>query len=334
MSRNRLLDENAVCLYKMDRDGAAREEDFYRAAYELLKAVRPDVGKRVVMKPNVTVPAEPDSGIITHPTFVRGIVAYLEEVGVRIEDMVIAEGGGSGPPAHSMAPHFQTAGYEALVREKGIRLVNTNVDEPVEIEIAPPIGPSKKMTLSKTVWGEGRYVISVPKMKSHWLPKVTLCMKNLMGSISPIGRRHFCQQARPEHLNPRDGVGEGDYVLWQEKMAEKLCELSLAVQPDLHLVEGVVGREGTGFHRGRNFETHLAALGTNAVAVDAVLSFLMGNDPEKLSFLRKAAQWGLGTNRLSEIAVYELRDGEMVSCRPLGELAFRPPFQMIRGRWG
>ena len=98
MSRNRLLDENAVCLYKMDRDGAAREEDFYRAAYELLKAVRPDVGKRVVMKPNVTVPAEPDSGIITHPTFVRGVVAYLEEVGVRIEDMVIAEGGGSGPP--------------------------------------------------------------------------------------------------------------------------------------------------------------------------------------------------------------------------------------------
>ena len=82
MARNRLLDENTVCLYKMDRDGAAREEDFYRAAYKLLKAVRPDVGERVAIKPNVTVPAEPDSGIITHPAFTRGIVDYLEEIGV------------------------------------------------------------------------------------------------------------------------------------------------------------------------------------------------------------------------------------------------------------
>jgi len=317
----------------MDRDGAAREEDFYRAAYELLKAVRPDVGERVAIKPNVTVPAEPDSGIITHPAFTRGIVDYLEEIGVRIEDMVIAEGGGSAPPEYSMAPHFRTAGYEALAEEKGIRLVNTNVDEPVEIEIAPPGGSPKTMSLSKTVWGEGRYVISVPKMKNHWLPKVTLCMKNLMGSISPIGRRHLCRQSRPAHVDLRSEVSEADYVLWQERMAEKLCELSLAVQPDLHLVEGVVGREGTGFHRGRNFQTHLAALGTNAVAVDAVLSFLMGYDPQKLSYLRKAAQWGLGTNRLNEVVVYELKDGEMVPCRPLREWVFDPPFQVTRGRW-
>ncbi len=70
------------------------------------------------------------------------------------------------------------------------------------------------------------------------------------------------------------------------------------------------------------------------MAIDAVLSFLMGPDPQDLSYLRKAAQWGLGTNRLNEVVVYELKDGEMGPCRPLRELVFRPPFQAMRGRWG
>ena len=113
-------------------------------------------------------------------------------------------------------------------------------------------------------------------------------------------------------------------------MGEKLSELSCAVKPDLHIVEGVVGREGTGFQRGQNLHTGIAAAGRNGIAVDTVVTHLMGFDPQQVGYLRKAAEWGLGPTRLDDIPVFEIHRGEVGQSDDIHKRVFRPPFRLIR----
>jgi len=322
-----MSNKQVVYVHRIELNGEATERDFHRASYELLRALCPDPGDKVLIKPNVTIPTEPDSGIITHPAFVGGIVDYLIEIGVEPGHIAVGEGAGS---SFDMTPHFAHGGYRDLAAEKGIQLVNLNQDASVRVRISPHGKPSKTLSISRIVRGEGRYVINVPKMKNHRLVQTTLCTKNLMGTITPAHLRHLCQQSFPQDLGSSwSNLTEEGIVRWEERMGEKLSELSCAVKPDLHIVEGVVGREGTGFRRGRNLYTGLAAAGVNGTAVDTVVTVLMGFDPKKVGYLRKAAEWGLGPNRLEDIPVFEVQEGEFAPC-DVRKMVFDPPFKLIR----
>lgn len=322
-----MLNEQAVYVHRMELNGEATEQDFHRASYELLRTLCPEPRDRVLIKPNVTIATEPGSGIITHPAFVGGIVDYLIEIGIEPGCIAVGEGIGSNV---DRAVHYVHGGYEDLAAEKGIQLVNLNQDAAVRVQISPHGTPPKTLSISRMVRGEGRYVINVPKMKTHRLTQTTLCMKNLMGTITPMHLRHLCQQSFPPDLRVSwSNLTEEDIVRWEERMGEKLSELSCAVKPDLHIVEGVVGREGTGFRRGRNLPTGLAAAGANGMVVDAVVTYLMGFDPQTVGYLRKAAEWGLGSNRLEDIPVFEVRGDEVVPC-DLHQIVFDPPFRLIR----
>jgi len=62
-----MSNKQAVYVHRIERKGEATERDFHRASYELLRALCPDPRDQILIKPNVTIPTEPDSGIITHP---------------------------------------------------------------------------------------------------------------------------------------------------------------------------------------------------------------------------------------------------------------------------
>ena len=81
-----------VCVHKVALERMPDPEDFERGARELLGAMdlRPD--RPVLIKPNLVMDMAPDSGIVTHPAFVGGMVDHLLAVGLREEEIVIAEG--------------------------------------------------------------------------------------------------------------------------------------------------------------------------------------------------------------------------------------------------
>jgi hypothetical protein len=103
------------------------------------------------------------------------------------------------------------------------------------------------------------------------------------------------------------------------------------LRADLTIIEGVVGREGTGFQRGRNRNLGLVVAGTNVVAVDSVASWLVGFDPLKLIYLRMAAEAGLGENDPARITVYTTEGEELVPCADPAALRADPSFRVISG---
>jgi len=344
-----------VCVHKLALEGMPGPVDFERGARELFGAMdlRPD--RPVLIKPNVVQDMAPDSGIVTHPAFVGGMVDHLLAAGLRKEEIVIAEGGGVDEEGYTwdMREIYGAAGYVSMAAERGVRLMDLNRDESVRVSVDGQI--FSEIGIARAVQCAGRYVINVPKLKTHNLAVMTLSMKNLQGVIVPIQERHLCPihplDFSPEHLprrseplnivHPRQlpaserarwfEIQPSGLTAWEEAWAKKICDLSLAVQPDLNVVEGIVGRDGSGFRRGTNHPTGLAVAGVNPVAVDAVASYLVGSDPREIGHLALAAERGIGTNDLDRIAVYEVRDGELVRCDDLDRLAYPTRFHVIRG---
>jgi uncharacterized protein (DUF362 family) len=181
-------------------------------------------------------------------------------------------------------------------------------------------------------------LINVPKLKTHNLAITTLCLKNMMGAVN-VFDRHYCHQAwqeippalRHDDRPRNEWMDERVHELWQEGLARRLNDTAKAVTPHLNIVEGVVGRDGTGFHRGRNYPLGLAIAGVNMVAVDSVASYLMGFDPAQLIYLRMAAEAGLGRNDLSSLRIYIVQDGAVVPCPDIEALRADPPLRVIRG---
>ena len=332
-----LQDPAAVLVVRSSLSGAVTWDDYHRAAVEALSAIGLELeGERVVIKPNVTAGEhhpDPESGIGTHAAFVRGMVAYLCGHGARASRITIAE---DPRNSNDNAPrHWRGTGYETVAPALGVKLYSpttyTCAKRPVPRPLAHPV-----LNVSRLALAPGTVLINVPKLKTHNLAITTLCLKNLMGLVN-VRDRHYCAQAWQElpeeaRTNPRprhEWLGREMHERWQLGLARRLADTAQVIRPALNLVEGVVGREGTGFQRGRNRPLGLAIAGINMVAVDSVASYLMGFDPQRLIYLQVAAAAGLGESDLSKLRAYTVQGGALVPCPDLGALRADPPFRVV-----
>jgi uncharacterized protein (DUF362 family) len=340
-----LMDANAVVVLQSPRLERPSWEDFRLAGWRAMQALRIELdGERAVLKPNVTSGehiADPDSGVTTHPGFVQGMVEYLQQHGARRSGITVAE-----DPRNSddnTPRHWRATGFEQVAAQTGAKLhcptTYTSVRKTVPNALALP-----SLNVSRLAVAPGSVLFNVPKLKTHNLAITTLCMKNLMGLVF-ARERHFCAQSwreQPEAVrtNPRpryEWLEQADHENWQAGLARRLADTAKVIQPALNLVEGIVGREGTGFQRGRNRGLGLVVAGANMVAVDSLTSWLMGFDPQRLIYLRVAAEAGLGENRIEQLKVYLEQDGELRRCTDLDALraaSINPPFRVISGLRG
>ncbi len=319
--------DDTVCLLKTELSGLPGPEAFRPAALHLMRALRPPLGARVVIKPNVVWKMPADSGVVTHPAFVGGLVDALRERGLSADDIVVAEGGGIEGD-HDMAEFFTLAGYADELGSRGLELRDLNDDGSVEMAV-PGGRVLHTLHVARTIVGEERTVINVAKLKTHNFATVTLCVKNIQGMLSPIHHRHLC--TRYPRYEGDDGVGVDLNLLDSpSRFFDKLVDLAQALHPDLHIIEGVVGRDGTGFQRGKNIPMGIALAGINPLAVDTVGAVLMGLDTQEVGPLRAALERGLPGTDPGQIRVLIVRNGRLAECRDWQRYRADPPFAVIR----
>lgn len=311
-------------------------EDFRRIAVEVIDGMDFALeGEPVVIKPNVTSGerfTDPNSGITTHPGFIQGLVEYLQVHGARRERLVISDD--LRDSDDTMPRHWEKTGYARVAQETGARLHSTTTRGCVYKTVPQPM-QRERLSVSRMACPPN-ILINVPKLKTHNLAITTLCMKNLMGLVK-VTDRHFCIEAwqeLPEALraDPRprpEWLHQDLHATWQAGLARRLVDTAQVIQPALNIIEGVVGREGTGFQRGRNRVLGLAVAGVNMVAVDSVASYLMGFDPQQLIYLQMAAQAGLGENDVHKLRVYHAQAGSLTLCQDVSALRVAPPLRVI-----
>ena len=337
-----LSDPRSVVVWRARVDSPVRWEDFRRAAREAMAAMQIELdGEKAVIKPNVTVGekyANPDSGIGTHPGFVHGMADYIAGHGGRRSAIYVLED--PRDTDDNEPRHWRGTGYDTLAREQVVKLRCPTTYTCVKKPVPRPLAHAT-LNVSRLAVGPDTVLFNVPKLKTHNLAITTLCLKNMMGAVN-VFDRHYCNQAwqeippelrhddRPRH----EWMDESVHERWQEGLARRLADAAQVLQPALNIVEGVVGRDGTAFHRGQNYALGLVIAGINMVAVDSVASYLMGYDPARLIYLRTAAAAGLGSNDLAALRVFVVENGAVVPCADIESLRARPPLRVIRGLVG
>ena len=225
--------------------------------------------KPILIKPNYINSKHPSTGITTDSRVIEGIIKFLRER--KIEEIIIGEGSGFGNTIQA----FKVAGVDAVAERWGVKLVDLNKDEFIEVNPPDPLS-LKKVRVAKTALEST--IISVPKLKPHRISTVTLSLKNMMGALASKGSMH------------------------KGKLSQNIADLASILTPSISVVDGIIASEG---HEtsGNPVEMNLVIAGTDPVAVDAVGATVMGIPPTNVTHLLLAEKKGLGTCHLEEITV-------------------------------
>ena len=219
-------------------------------------------GMRVLIKPNMLMPAAPDQAIVTHPLIVRTVAAYVLGKGAEVQVS-------DSPPIGSFRKLVRESGYDDALKDLDVDL--KPLEKSVNVDIGPPFG---SIEISQEAVEADR-VINLAKLKSHAMMYLTLGVKNIFGTI--VGLR------KPEwHM--RAGV---DRLMF----AKLLVQVYKAVSPAYTIVDGITALEGQGPAKsGHPRELGLIIGGANGHAVDKTVCTLLGLVPDELLTYRTAVE--------------------------------------------
>jgi uncharacterized protein (DUF362 family) len=230
--------------------------------------------KTVFIKPNlVTVYSqmglvERDYPETTDPRVLDALVAFLKQYTNRI---VIAESSGRGVPTRGS---FKVVGLDRLARYHQVALVALE-ETLTERYYLPHAKIQQEIIVSKIfeplLRGEA-FFISVAKMKTNLYTEVTLGLKNAMGLL-PYNLRQ-----RHHHF----------------ALDEKLVDIMRLIEPDLTIIDGLVGGEGNCPAPVDPVNSKVIISGTNCLETDRVAARMMGFDPDRIPLLQAAARAGFG----------------------------------------
>lgn len=249
-------------------------------------------GKKVLIKPNVLRSSEANEGIVTHPAVLLSVVEKVEEMGP--SSIVV----GDNPGLFNYGANEESFKKTGLMDAAKGYYQNIG-NESKKVGFNPEFMPM--ISLSKAVF-DADIIISLPKFKTHGLTVITGAIKNSYG---------FLPGAQKAKLHKMAGS--------PERFHEMVVEVFRLRVPDLFIVDAVVGMEGNGPASPDLRDIGLILASDNAVAIDSVIAGMMGLKPDRLRFLQKAKEFGLGENDLDKIEIIgKLKKLHEFKIPPLG----------------
>ena len=258
-------------------------KEIYRIVYKNLDELDAATGfskklaacERLFIKPNL-VAVYHQSGMkdcdypeSTDPRVFDAIISYLKRIQ---KNIVITESSGKPMPTRNC---FKVAGYDRIARYHHTGLVALETC-PVVRYLLPKAEVMKEIYIPEIyqdiINGKACYV-SVPKLKTNIYTGVTLGFKNAMGSI-------------PYALRERNH----NYYI-----NKKLADILYLFQPDLVIIDGIIGGEGNTPAPVDPVDSHVLISGTDSVATDRIATKIMGIDPDKISLITEAEKRGFGS---------------------------------------
>lgn len=286
------------------------EEKIYRLlrkGMEVLGGVSAFIGKeeKILLKPNLLKRAEVEKAVITHPAVVGAFARFLREEGYA--NIVLADSCGHG----STSQVIRGTGMDTCLEKYKIPAIDytkgISVDYPEGIQ-------AKEFVLPKELL-EADCVISLCKMKTHALERITGAVKNSYGFV--YGRNK--------------AIGHTKYPS-ADSFARMLVDLNQYVKPRLYIMDGIVAMEGNGPGSGDPVPMKVMLLSADPVALDSVFARLVYLKPELVPTNYHGEKMGLGDWREENIQVI-VADDEGIRESSMEELVSqfgKPDFHVDR----
>lgn len=255
--------ENRVAVVRVERDIAQA----VGRAFELGDLPVLERGSLVAIKVNLCQFRTFETGATADPRVVEAAVQHLRSLAHGL-DIVIVESDATSARANLL---FKWLGFSNLSQRLGIRTSNLSEDKRVKVPL-PKDCFLKELWMPKTLL-DADCVISLAKMKTHGLTKITCSLKNHFGSI-PYRNK----------------------IRWHPVLSEIIADANVAVRTHFSLVDGIIAMEGVnGPTMGVPRLMNLLVSGQDPVAVDSVCARIMGFDPNRIGHIQEAEKRGIGS---------------------------------------
>jgi uncharacterized protein (DUF362 family)/Pyruvate/2-oxoacid:ferredoxin oxidoreductase delta subunit len=230
-------------------------------------------GSKVLVKPNILMAREPESGIITHPEVVRAVIRILKEIDAQV---FVGDGPSVwGDEIEDVDEVYRRSGIAAICAEEKVSLVKLDKRR-------------MRKDFPLTTWlDECDYLINIPKFKTHSLTLLTGGIKNLFGLVSGT----FKTELHKNYFNIND-------------FSRILVDIYEEARPALTIIDGITAMEGDGpASCGKPRDLGLILSGSDCVALDSAMAKIAGIKPFDVLTTLKAAQRNLGNADFDKIEV-------------------------------
>ena len=235
--------------------------------------------EKILLKPNLLKKADLEKAVITHPTVVAAFAGILRDYGYK--DIVVADSCGIG----TASKVIEGTGMDTALEKLEIPVI----DYTEGVTVSYPEGIQAKEFILPKELTEADCVISLSKMKTHALERITGAVKNSYGFIYGLHKAKG-------HVKYPDA----------DSFARMLIDLNRYIGPRLFLMDGIVAMEGNGPGSGDPTPMNVLLMSTDPVALDSVFSRLVYLDPKMVPTNYHGAKMGLGVCQEEQIEIVTL----------------------------
>lgn len=256
---------NGVSVVSVLRAGKNSIPEAIAKTLELCGPLHLSRNAKIVIKLNLCALRTPETGIVSDPRVVEALMIFLIDK-YKASNITLVESDATVTNADLL---FEWLGYSDLARKLNCRVKNLSKDELISVDSSRLSFCDFK--IPKTV-AESDCFISLAKMKTCVLTKISCCLKNQFGCI-PNWRKE----------------------VYHDRINEVIALANKVMPPDLCLVDGIIAHEGTlGPSAGKPKYMGLLVGGKDPVAVDSTCARIMGFNPRHVNHIQKAKRLGIG----------------------------------------
>ncbi|MFX1417505.1 MAG: DUF362 domain-containing protein [Promethearchaeota archaeon] len=240
--------------------------------------------KQILLKPNLL---RAKKNACTQPSFVEGVISYLKEKGIAMDNVSL--GDSPGQQGKNASDVVKEIGLLEICEKNGIKVIDFESDAPVIEKIENAI-QMKNFHVAKAI-KDCDILINLPRLKSHAEAMITGAMKNYWGII-PGGLK------AKYHLlgKTADKFGEvlADNFSWILKNKPK----RLTIYDLEEIMQGSMGPAA-----GNMVKWNLILVGTDELALDIVALEIGKLKAKNVPHIKNAIERNLGVGDLNNIEI-------------------------------
>ncbi len=231
--------------------------------------------EKILLKPNMLFAKKPEEAVTTHPSIFEAVIRLFLDSGFNIEY-------GDSPGLGSPVSVAGKTGLRPVAEKYNISLADFTNGQEVFFEEGKQ---NKKFHLLQGAV-KADSIVSLPKMKTHQLTRITGAVKNQYGCVYGIEKKGY-------HLKLPDA----------RDFSKTLVDITLCLRPKLYIMDGIVAMEGNGPSGGNPTPMNAILISDDPVALDSTFCRMIKLPPENVATNYYGKQFGLGAWHEDEIEI-------------------------------
>jgi uncharacterized protein (DUF362 family)/ferredoxin len=302
----KVMERSSVALVRCESYDQTEVQKAIERGFSLLGGVQKYVTKdkkRVLLKPNVLWGVDPQNCVTTHPSIFRAVASVFQSADAELLY------GDSPAGITGVSTSLKKAGISEIAQEMKMKLADFESGRAVTFNEATT---GKQLFVVNAVF-ESDVIISLPKLKTHGLTRMTGAVKNQFGCVPGMTKGEY-------HARFPDVYEFSNF----------LVDITKFVAPKLFIMDAVYAMEGNGPQSGTPKKCGLILLSTDPVALDTVACQIIDLNPEFVPTISAGGLAGLGNSTMDRIDILGDPLDQFV-CKDF-DVVRKPPVRIPRNR--